>query len=107
MCRQRVGERRLNIICEAAKETMARKSQDMVNANINIPMMTSKSCDGTPMNTLHKTIVKLPRGKRVISSGRSANEFLVKFTQWRLLSLTHLYLSTPSIKLIVWLFALL
>ena len=53
----------------------------IIHKNQGVPLLTSKSCDGTPLNVKQCSRVKLPSGHEVRSSGLAASEFLVKL-QW-------------------------
>ena len=66
--------------CEAAKETLLRGARAFVEEAGHRPMMTSKSCDGTPITVSHRSARKQPgaAGKAVRSAGRSCEEFLVQ-----------------------------
>eukprot|EP00974_Lingulodinium_polyedra_P055426 5329884-Lingulodinium_polyedra.AAC.1 len=72
---------RLAVSCEVAKRTMEVSFLDVIHRNQGQPLMTSRSCDGTPINVKARTSVTLPSGRVVRSSGRSSAEFLVK-VQW-------------------------
>eukprot|EP00974_Lingulodinium_polyedra_P117999 11165508-Lingulodinium_polyedra.AAC.1 len=80
-CLTTAGSRELDICCEAAKEVLGVAWQDTLKENQGQPLLTSKSCDGTPMNTRRATAVKMPSGAMVRASGRASAEYLVKL-QW-------------------------
>eukprot|EP00974_Lingulodinium_polyedra_P019744 1909561-Lingulodinium_polyedra.AAC.1 len=75
------GEKGVAVACEAAKAVLIRAFDDLLSRNQGAPLLTSKSCDGTPINAVDRAQVKLPSGKVVHCSGRAAHEFLVK-VQW-------------------------
>eukprot|EP00974_Lingulodinium_polyedra_P039673 3806691-Lingulodinium_polyedra.AAC.1 len=75
------GRRDLDVACEAAKATLNVAFLDLVQKNQGIPLMTSRSCDGTPINVVQRASSKLPSGKVVAWSGRASAEYLVK-VQW-------------------------
>ena len=66
------------IACEAAKETLLRGAQTFVAASGHRPMLSSKSCGGTPITVCHRSIRQQPWGKYVRSAGRTGEEFLVQ-----------------------------
>ena len=70
--------RELAIACEAGKEVLARGADRLVRAAMGSPMLSSKSCDSTPICVAHRLSRTLPSGKKLRSSGRSAQDFLVK-----------------------------
>ena len=65
------------VAAEAAKEVLKRSCRDLVDEAAGMPMLTSKSCDGTPIRVTHRTSTKLPSGREVRSQGRAGQEFLV------------------------------
>jgi len=67
-----------DIACESAKEALAFGVQELVFDANRSPMMTSKSCDGTPMSLVHRSQQKLPSGKKVRSQGKQGVEWLVQ-----------------------------
>ena len=67
----------LDIGCEVTKEVLRRRVVDLVDAALGCPILTSKSCDGTPMNLAHWSSHLLPNGKKVKTRGREGREFLV------------------------------
>eukprot|EP00974_Lingulodinium_polyedra_P086161 8344581-Lingulodinium_polyedra.AAC.1 len=60
---------------------MKRSFFDIIERNENAPLLTSKSCDGTPINVVEHARVRLSSGKQIRASGRSSHEFLIKL-QW-------------------------
>eukprot|EP00974_Lingulodinium_polyedra_P061550 5939991-Lingulodinium_polyedra.AAC.1 len=66
------GARQLGIACEAAKVVLARVYLDILHHNEGKPVLSSKSCDGTPINVVHRDKVKLPSGKTVRATGKAA-----------------------------------
>ena len=71
-------KRELPIACAAAKETLLRGAQRLVHEAAGRPILTSKSCDGTPITIVHRSTVHQPGGKAVRSHGRECKEFLVQ-----------------------------
>ena len=65
------------IACEAATEVMRRSAFEMINSAGGLPILSSKSCDGTPMRVVHRSHRNLPSGKSVATQGRQGVEFLV------------------------------
>ena len=63
--------------CEVAKETLLRGAQALVAEAGGRPMLSTKSCDGTPITVTHRSSHSQPSGKRVRVSGRQCQEFLV------------------------------
>eukprot|EP00974_Lingulodinium_polyedra_P058127 5598267-Lingulodinium_polyedra.AAC.1 len=57
------GDRDLAVACESAKDVLARAFDEILQRNQGSPLLTSKSCDGTPMNTVERTRVTLPSGQ--------------------------------------------
>ena len=72
-------ERKLELAlgCEAAKETLLRSARDLVAQAGGKPMLASKSCDGTPIMTMHRVAHQQPHGKNIRTAGRQCSEFLV------------------------------
>ena len=64
--------------CEAAKQVMKARALDLVSAAAGLPVLTSKSCDGTPLSVVHSTTRAMPGGKRLRRTGKAGVEFLVK-----------------------------
>ena len=70
--------RELDIGCEATKRVLLQKAQDLVAGAHGMPVLTSKSCDGTPMNVKPDSRLRLgTTGKQVSTKGRKGEEFLV------------------------------
>ena len=63
------------------KEVLDGKYLALLREHKGQPLLSSKSCDGTPMSTQHRRWVTLPSGQVVRTSGSAAHEFLVKL-QW-------------------------
>ena len=68
----------LGIGCEVAKETLLRGAQHLVASSGRRPMLTSKSCDGTPITVAHRETRHQPKGQKVKTTGRQCVEFLVQ-----------------------------
>ena len=67
----------LDIGCEVTKEVLRRRVVDLVEDAAGLPILSSKSCDGTPMNVAHWSSRHLPSGKKIRTRGREGREFLV------------------------------
>ena len=68
----------LGAACEAAKEMLVRKAQRLVRASNNMAVLSSKSCDGTPMNVAYIEGLQMPLTKKKFGiHGRRGIEFLV------------------------------
>ena len=65
------------LACEVVKETLLRAARDLIEDAGGRPVLTSKSCDGTPITVAHRSTLVQPGGKRVKRSGRQGQEFLV------------------------------
>ena len=64
--------------CEAAKRVMRQAVEDLVADACGMPILTSKSCDGTPLSVKHRSQWKMPGSGRVIKSmGKQGIEALV------------------------------
>ena len=80
-CISKHGEQAMSVACEAAKEVLSRSFDAILHRNQGSPLLTSKSCDGTPLNTVERSRLKLPSGRVIQTQGRAGHEFLVKL-QW-------------------------
>ena len=69
--------RALDIGCEVTKEVLRRRVVDLVDDASGLPILSSKSCDGTPINVAHWSNHHLPTGGKVRVRGREGREFLV------------------------------
>ena len=69
---------RMGIACAAGKEMLRRGVESFLESAHGCPVLTSKSCDGTPMAIKHRTSRALPSGRKIRSSGKHGVEFLVK-----------------------------
>eukprot|EP00974_Lingulodinium_polyedra_P086442 8374881-Lingulodinium_polyedra.AAC.1 len=49
-CLTKQGSHDLSVACEAAKKVMGIRFNDLLKQSAGMPLLTSKSCDGTPMN---------------------------------------------------------
>ena len=65
------------LACEVANATLLSGAQALVREAAGRPMVTSKSCDGTPITVTHRATHVQPNGKKVKVSGRKGQEFLV------------------------------
>ena len=66
--------RDLEIGCEATKKVLLSKAQALVAGAHGMPVLTSKSCDGTPLNVTHESRVRLgTTGKQVTTKGRKGS----------------------------------
>ena len=63
--------------CEVIKETLRRGAQGLIADAAGRPILTSKSCDGTPITVTHHKTYNQPGGKRVKKVGKQGVEFLV------------------------------
>ena len=68
----------LAVFCEASKYVMQLAAEELVEEAQGMPILNSKSCDGTPISVMHRTTRTLPSGTQVKTSGRAGKEFLVK-----------------------------
>ena len=68
----------LGVACEAAKRALTSGAQELVGSACGLPMLASKSCDGTPISVVNRSSSKLPSGVVARSHGRAGYEFLVK-----------------------------
>eukprot|EP00974_Lingulodinium_polyedra_P029062 2801159-Lingulodinium_polyedra.AAC.1 len=57
---------------------MHQQLQRLLYANRGRAILSSKSCDGTPMSVIQREASQLPSGAWVRTRGRAAHEFLVK-----------------------------
>jgi len=64
------GMHELKVVCEASKEMLTRGVEGLVEESMGVPMMTSKSCDGTPLRVVHKKTRSMPSGSKVVSKGK-------------------------------------
>ena len=70
--------RDLEVACEASKMILDRKAEDLVRSAHGMPILSSKSCDGTPLNIFTSTKWDLgTTGKKQHTKGRKGAEFLV------------------------------
>ena len=67
-----------DVACEAAKRVFLEGVRGLVEDAQGFPVLTSKSCDGTPMSLVHRSKRSLPSGSAVKTSGRQGTEWLVK-----------------------------
>ena len=65
------------LACEVVKETLLRATQGLVEEAGGRPLLTSKSCDGTPITVAHRRVYHQPGGQNVRRTGRDCHEFLV------------------------------
>ena len=64
-------------VCEAAKDMLLSKARALVESSAGMPLLSSKSCDGTPIRATVYNRTKLPSGKAVKSHGKKGVEILV------------------------------
>ena len=76
-CADPVQANEAAIMCEAAKEVMQREAAQLVQDAAGLPILSSKSCDGTPLVVVHRSLRFLPSGRAVRSQGKQGREFLV------------------------------
>ena len=77
----KAGQRRVALGCEAFKEMLYIAARDLVDQVGKAPLLSSKSCDGTPARTVWRSTSKLPSGRVVHTHGHQSNEFLIS-NQW-------------------------
>ena len=68
----------LSVQIEIAKEVLDCAASELVHNCKGLPLLNSRSADGTPIATRFHAFHKLPNGRRVQRSGRASHEFLVK-----------------------------
>ena len=76
-CIEKNHEWELEVACEAAKEVLRRRADELVRQADRGPVLSSRSCDGTPIVVTSRTKQKLDSGESVSSSGFAGREFLV------------------------------
>ncbi len=64
-------------MAEGAKEIIRTGVRDLVEEAGGMPMLTSKSCDGTPIRVTNRTSATMPSGRLVKSQGSAGLEILV------------------------------
>ena len=64
-------------VCEATKEMLVIRAKAMVAKAAGMPVLSSKSCDGTPIKTMHYASHRLSGGKRQKTHGKRGVEVLV------------------------------
>ena len=67
----------VDVACEAAKQVLRRRADELVRVAERGPVLSSRSCDGTPIVVTSRTQQKLSSGDSVHSSGFAGKEFLV------------------------------
>ena len=72
------SERQIQVplACEMFKETLLRGARNLLADAAGRPVLTSKSCDGTPITVAHHTYHLQPGGKRVKTVWKQGVEFL-------------------------------
>ena len=63
--------------CEAGKDMLLRNARRLVAGSNNLPVLSSKSCDGTPLNLAFIERKRLPSGAKVRAQSRRGMELLV------------------------------
>ena len=63
--------------CEVGKGMLLRGARQLVQEAHHRPMLTSKSCDGTPITVTRRESHTQPSGKKVKTQGKQCHEFLV------------------------------
>ena len=71
-------EHRITQCCEVSKEVMASKARKMVAGANGMPLLTTKSADGTPVSVRVRYTFQAGRGAPVRRSGKETCEALVK-----------------------------
>ena len=74
---QKADLRSTHILCEAVKRTMWSSARRMVSDSCRLPMLSTKSCDGTPIRVAHRTTRRIGKHATVQSCGKEGREFLV------------------------------
>ena len=70
--------RELDLGCEVTKRVFLQRALDLVTDAAGMPVLSSKSCDGTPMRVMHESRRNLGlTGTQVVSKGRHGAELLV------------------------------
>lgn len=77
-CLDRSGRRALARANEAGKEVLLSSFKAFQVKAAGLPMLTTKSCDGTPLTCVAQWHGKLPSGQRLMVAGKQAGEYLVK-----------------------------
>ena len=65
------------VACEVFKETLLRGTRALIGDAAGRPLLTSKSCDGTPLTVAHRSVHQLPGGRKVRKTAKQGCEFLV------------------------------
>ena len=65
------------LACEVVKETLLRGAQALVEEAAGRPVLSSKSCDDTPITVAHRTAHQQPGGDKVRKTAKQGREFLV------------------------------
>ena len=73
--------KKVGMACEAAKQVMRECVMGFVREMEGVPLMTSKSCDGTPLRLVKRESTTLPSGKRVNSQGKEGSEVNNQFVR--------------------------
>ena len=71
------NESEVGLVCEAAKDMLLSKARALVAASSGLPVLSSKSCDGTPIRATVYTKSRLPSGKQVKGQAKKGVEVLV------------------------------
>ena len=66
------------IACEAAKSMLEESVRNLVSDALGLPVLSSRSCDDTPLTTAVRIPIGTHAGKKRTAIGKSSNEFLVK-----------------------------
>ena len=82
---ERTESSRSGAVCEAAKEMLLRKAKGLVMDSAGMPVLSSKSCDGTPIRVVHSASRKLTETKKAKTYGSKGVEVLVsnEFIRYR------------------------
>ena len=67
----------VSVACEACKEILVRRVRSMIEDSVGQPLLSTKSCDGTPVRAQYSASKVLPTGMRVNSRGKQGKELLV------------------------------
>ena len=68
---------KVDAVCEAAKDMLMGRAKHLVATSHGFPLLSSKSCDSTPIRCQHYRSEKLPSGKRARSRGKQGVAILV------------------------------
>ena len=70
--------REMAVVAEVAKEALRSAASNFVSDAEGMPLLSSRSCDGTPIRVVHRSTVQLHAARKEKSSGKKGMKFLVK-----------------------------